>query len=116
MQAYKPGSVHFPSDKHLSDVKLLVIYLVPVSRPESIDPPTLISSPGWQELDLNEQLFNQGLFDLSTHKVCPAMPVTRHPVGSYPTISPLPGFNETGRYIFCGTVCDRNVSVTAPSC
>ena len=43
MQAYKPGSV--PSQQDKSASKVPVIYLAPASRQESIDLPTLISSP-----------------------------------------------------------------------
>src|SRR2546423_11735564 len=38
-----------------------------------------------------------GLFDLARGGVCRALPVTREAVGSYPTVSPLPGNSpETG--------------------
>jgi len=40
------------------------------------------------------------LFGLAPSGVYPAMPVTRHAVRSYRTISPLPA---SRRYIFCGT-------------
>jgi len=38
----------------------------------------------------DEQPRIRRLFGLSAHKVCPAPPVARRAVGSYPTISPLP--------------------------
>jgi hypothetical protein len=44
VQAYKPGSVSFFAVKNRS--KVPVIYLVPASRQESIDLPTLISPSG----------------------------------------------------------------------
>jgi len=42
------------------------------------------------------------LLDLAPGGVCPTMKFPPPPVGSYPTISPLPDCC-TGRYSFCGT-------------
>ena len=84
MQACKPGSV--------SSFKVFAIYLVFSSQKRSNDLPTPVILT-----DLDEQPTDRSLFGLSTHKVCPAIPVARYPVGSYPTISPLPHwYNQFG--------------------
>src|SRR5690606_28263002 len=70
-------------------LKVPVIYLVPASRQESIDLPTLIFSLT-KSVKSERAALDQGLFDLSTHKVYHAISVTRYPVGSYSTFSPLP--------------------------
>ena len=66
----------------------LAIYLDLGSHQDSIDLPT--SEFLSEEKKSNEQLFARGLFDLSTHKVCPALHITVEAVGSYPTFSPFP--------------------------
>jgi len=48
-------------------------------------------------LVLSEHPFISCLFGLATHKVYPAMFITKHPVGSYPTISPFPLLPEQKR-------------------
>lgn len=92
MQAYKPGSVTFH--------KVLVIYLAFSSQKRSNDLPTPVIL-----LDLDEQPSDRSLFGLSTHKVCLAIPVTRYPVGSYPTISPLPQLDEPAVAVFFLLYC-----------
>jgi len=66
----------------------LAIYLDLGSHQDSIDLPT--SEFLSEEKKSNEELFARGLFDLSTHKVCPALRITVEAVGSYPTFSPFP--------------------------
>jgi len=43
------------------------------------------------------------LFGLAPGGACLAIPVTRDAVGSYPTLSPLPG-SRSGRFAFCGAI------------
>jgi hypothetical protein len=60
---------------------------------------------------LGEAASNASLFNLAPDGVCLAMTVTSHPVGSYPTVSPLPRLLDSAwRYIFCCTF--RHESVT----
>ena len=51
------------------------------------------------------------LLDLAPGGVCTTMELPPPPVGSYPTISPLPD-SYTGRYSFCGTFR----GITPPGC
>src|SRR5437868_2740280 len=45
----------------------------------------------------SEPLLNRDLFDLSTHKVYPALSVTTETVSSYLTISPFPHSEKSAR-------------------
>ena len=88
MQVCKPGSVTRSASNESNVGLALAIYLDLGSHQDSIDLPT--SEFLSEEKKSNEQLFARGLFDLSTHKVCPALPITAEAVGSYPTFSPFP--------------------------
>ena len=88
MQVCKPGSVAMLSSNESNAAIALAIYLDLGSHQDSIDLPT--SEFLSEEKKSNEQLFARGLFDLSTHKVCPALRITVEAVGSYPTFSPFP--------------------------
>ncbi len=88
MQVCKPGSVAMLSSNESNAAIALAIYLDLGSHQDSIDLPTSESLS--EEKKSNEQLFARGLFDLSTHKVCPALHITVEAVGSYPTFSPFP--------------------------
>src|SRR5690554_1086133 len=110
VQAYKPGSVPSSQENLLESACHLSSSFLTAGIHRSTHPDFL--SPKWEKDE--RATLDQGLFDLSTHKVYHAIPVTRYPVGSYPTFSPLP--RQAGRYILCGTGCDRTVTNTAPSC
>ena len=85
---YKPSSVHASCDAlcgHSSGA--------PVTRRLGAAYPGMIT----------RRTTSLPLFGLAPDEVFPATCVTAGAVSSYLTISPLP--DETGRYIFCGTVC-----------
>jgi hypothetical protein len=81
--ACKPGSVPPLAGRggHSSGPDLAVRFSRPTRTPRSGDAPVL----------LREALGDAGsLFGLAPGGACHATPVTRRPVGSYPTLSPLP--------------------------
>ena len=61
------------------------------------------TNPGdWSGKDWNSFEPAPPLFGLAPGGVCRAVPVAGSAVGSYPTVSPLPG-TRPGRFHFCGT-------------
>jgi len=97
--ACKPGSV--PPDAEAPDAAV-----IPLDRPlrdGSRDLPGPLGPTTALPCFAEATQGARSLFGLAPGGACHAVPVARHAVGSYPTLSPLPLLTER-RFAFCGAI------------